>query len=108
MIDLWQQMADLTKEKCQKSCRNMGACCSGEYCEFAAETMVKAGEKVPPMPFVVDGKCSIPPHYRPLCLLHQCDIASLGFAKGDPEWTNRYFKLREKLEDIGFDQESGL
>jgi len=70
------------------------------YCEMAVEFMQKAGVPIStvPMPFIVDGKCVIPPHFRPLCSLHQCKIASLGIDPKDPEWTKNYFALREKLE----------
>jgi hypothetical protein len=87
-IRLWQEMADMTLSKC-----------SGEYCDLAAENMEEAGEKLPPMPFVVDGKCVIPPHFRPLCAWHQCKIQSFGCDQTDPDWTRRYFELRDKLEE---------
>jgi hypothetical protein len=102
--ELWQKMADLTYEKCRKTCLSLGNCCHGLYCEMAAEAMDADGEKVPPMPFVVDGKCIIPPHYRKICTIHQCKINSMGFDKDDPEWTKRYFSLRDRLEDIGFEE----
>jgi hypothetical protein len=66
---------------------------------MAAEMMEKAGVPIPPMPFIVDGKCAVPPHFRPLCTLHQCKISGLGFDPKDPKWTKRYFDLRERLED---------
>lgn len=97
---LWQDMADLTYEKCQKTCTSLGNCCHGTYCEVAAETMESDGEKAPPMPFVVDGRCIIPPHYRKICSIHHCKISSLGYDKDDPEWTERYFALRDKIEAI--------
>lgn len=99
---LWQEMADLTLSKCKEHCHNMGSCCSKEYCGMAAEEMQKAGVVVPPMPFIVDGKCVIKPHFRMLCSLHQCKIASVGEDSKDPEWTKKYFALREKLEDVSF------
>ena len=66
------------------------------------------GAEVPPIPFVKDGKCVIPPHFRPLCTLHQCKINGLGFDPKDPKWTKKYFALREKLEMTRFDQTTGL
>ena len=99
---LWQEMADMTQERCHKRCHSMGSCCSTPYCEMAAERMRKAGHEFPLMPFgktfVVDGKCFVSPHFRPLCSLQQCDINGLGFALDDPKWTERYFELRERLE----------
>jgi hypothetical protein len=94
---MWQQMADLTMTKCRQHCHQLGSCCSGVYCEMAAEAMEKAGVTIPPMPFIVDGKCVIPPHFRPLCTVHQCKIQSQGFDSDDPVWTDKYFMLREKL-----------
>jgi len=95
---MWAEMAELTMAKCRESCHNLGSCCDSMYCEMAAEMMEKAGVTVPPRPFIVDGKCVVPPHFRPLCSLHQCKIASLGVDPKDPKWTKKYFELREKLE----------
>ena len=99
---LWQQMADLTMEKCRATCKGnrLGSCCSIEYCEMAAENMQKSGEIVPAMPFAKEGKCVIAPHFRPFCSLHQCKINGIGFDPQDSEWTKKYFKLRDKLELI--------
>ena len=99
---LWQEMADLTYQKCKEKCHNLGCCCSGDYCDIAAEYMESKGVEVPPMPFLdKNGKCSIPPQFRPLCTVHQCDIANLGCDPKDPKWTKKYFKLRDKLNEIG-------
>lgn len=94
---LWQQMADLTLDKCLQSCKNLGSCCSSEYCDMAADMMEKAGLSIPPRPFIVNGKCVVPPHFRPLCALHQCKISSFGYDLKDRKWTEKYFALREKL-----------
>ena len=71
---------------------------------MAAEIMQKAGQEFPSIPldktFIVDGKCVIPPHFRPLCTLHQCKIAGLGFDPNDKKWTERYFELRKKLSEL--------
>ena len=98
---LWKQMADLTMQRCRKRCHDLGYCCkdNGSYCDMAEEFMVKAGLKVPEhKPFLdANGKCLIPPQYRPFCTLHQCDINGIGFAADDPAWTKRYFELRARL-----------
>ena len=100
---LWQEMADMTFAKCREHCHDLGCCCSQEYCDMAAEIMEKAGAPVPPMPFSdKDGRCTIPPHFRPLCSLHQCKISGLGLDLKDKKWTDKYFKLREKLEEVGY------
>jgi len=105
---LWAEMAAMTMAKCRDTCHSMGSCCEGMYCDMAAEIMEKSGEKVPERPFVKDGMCVIPPHFRPLCSLHQCKISGLGFDPKDPKWTKKYFELREKLEEIGYDEATGL
>ena len=98
---LWKQMADLTYDRCKKRCHSLGSCCrdNESYCEMAADMMIKAGLEIPAQkPFLDEnGKCLIPPQYRPLCTLHQCDICNLGFAVDDLKWTDEYFKLRAKL-----------
>ena len=75
---------------------------------MAVEIIEKSGFKVPSMPFVKDGKCVIPPYFRPLCSLHQCKINGLGLDPKDPKWTAKYFDLREELNMIGFDEATGL
>ena len=98
---LWQQMADMTMERCVKKCKTtLGSCCNEHLCETALEDMKNAGETPPVKARAEDGKCLIPPCYRPLCTLHQCDINNIGFAMDDPEWTERYFELREKLNEV--------
>jgi hypothetical protein len=101
---LWQEMADLTLEKCKATCKIMGSCCDSSYCEMAAESMQEAGVPVPEMPFVKDGKCVIPPHFRPMCTFHQCKISGLGFDPKDKDWTDRYFALRAKIEEMEYNR----
>ena len=100
---LYQEMADLTYSKCKETCKiKLGWCCSGEYCDMAKEIMEKAGVPIPEMPFVKDGKCVVPPHFRPLCTLHQCKISNLGTDWDDPEWSKKYYKLRDKIDALHF------
>ena len=112
-IQLWQEMADMTNAKCQSTCKQMGQCCSSLYCEFAADTMTKAGYKFeelkPGKTFSHTGKCTVPPHFRILCSLQQCKISGLGFDPDDKEWTEKYFKLRDKLAllEMKLEAESG-
>jgi hypothetical protein len=44
--------------------------------------------------------CTVPPHLRPLCTMHTCDINSCGFKPSDPRWTKEYFKLRVIIERL--------
>jgi hypothetical protein len=110
---LWQDMANLTKEKCTQKCKKMGMCCDKFYCEIAknmaTEYNVNLKETGNNIPFLDNtGTCTVPPYLRPMCVLHQCEIANVGVCADDQEWTNQYFKLREKLENMGFDEHSGL
>jgi len=106
---MWQEMADLTNVKCQATCRNIGQCCSPVYCEMAAEAMTEAGYQFPKMPFgktfVVEGKCIVPPHFRKLCSLQQCKISGVGYDHKDPEWSSKYFELRESLAELEYNEE---
>jgi len=99
---LWQQMADLTFEKCKEHCHQLGSCCTEADCEITRSYAGKQGEMLLPVldskiPFLKDSKCTVPPHLRPCCSLHQCKIASIGFDAKDPAWTKKYFRLREQL-----------
>jgi hypothetical protein len=103
-IDRWQQMADLTLSKCRQTCKHMGSCCNDIYCEFAEEfaekefgqTFRKTGN--PARYLNTDGTCAIPPHFRMLCTIQQCEISGYGLDPKDPEWTKRYWKLRKQLD----------
>lgn len=103
-IEQWQQMADLTMAKCRQKCHKIGMCCSPEYCEMAAEYAKEHGIALEPVgsPLLFlnnERQCIVPPHLRPLCTLHQCDINGFGFCPDDPEWTEKYFDLRTILEE---------
>lgn len=102
-IRLFQQMADLTAPECASACRAPHACCSPEYCLMAEviasdDGVTLAHTDHPTLPFMSPTGCLVPPHYRPLCTLHTCDINNLGFKRGDPAWTAKYFKLRAQIE----------
>jgi hypothetical protein len=101
---LWQEMAGMTLAKCKQHCSQLGSCCSPGYCEMAADIMRKAGHSFESVPFgktfAWQGKCPVPPHFRPLCTLQQCKISGLGLDRDDPEWTEKYFEIREKLEEF--------
>jgi len=99
---MWQEMADLTLSKCKQHCRKLGSCCDHMYCESAIDFAKKQGVEIKRdfgQPLLIkDGKCKVPAHLRPMCTMHQCKISSIGCDPKDPEWTEKYFKLREKLD----------
>lgn len=107
VIKLYQEIADLTFEHCSRTCRNLGSCCSAEYCVMAMQTaeqsfgLTLTPGKHPTLPMIgEDGKCMAPPHTRQLCSLHSCDIAGMGFFKGDRKLTNKYFALRNEVGEV--------
>lgn len=104
LVQLFQQMSDLTAPECANVCRVPHSCCSPEYCDMAFEEADRQGvtlERIahPTLPLMGPTGCIAAPHLRPHCTLHTCAINGLGFKLGDLGWTKRYFKLREKIEE---------
>lgn len=109
IIDLAQQMADLTRPRCGgKGCgyngRRKNFCCEKFYCDVAEEYALMHGVTDIPKPGPVDlpymasdGRCVMPPHLRLVCTVHDCQINSWGFDPEDKEFTDKYFDLRERL-----------
>lgn len=107
LIRLYRKIADLTMDVCKKSCTRLGSCCSIEYCEMAIEIAKDdwglelqrtENDKLPLLG--PDGNCIAPPHVRPLCSRHQCDMNGLGFFKDDMPRTLRYFSLCEQADAL--------
>ena len=113
LIELYRQMYELTEPECRCSCRLPHSCCSPEYCEMA---MVVAQEywgvdleplrtDHPTLPFMGKDGCVVEPHLRPNCTVHTCDISAFGFKMHpapDPEWDEKYFKLRDEIEELSW------
>lgn len=104
MQDLWTEMYEMTNAECKK-CRVPLSCCSPEYCEMVeqdsqAQGIVLQRTDHPTLPFMGPDGCIVPPHLRPICTVHTCDITSLGFHRSNPDWTERYWKLRYRLSDL--------
>ena len=99
-----QEMADLTLPKCRK-CRAPLSCCDLMYCDMARERAEEEGIKLNPvsdgpLPFLGPDGCVVPPRLRILCTVHVCSINDLGYDPEDPDWTRRYFRLREKINRL--------
>jgi len=118
LVKLWQQMYELTEPECATACRLPRTCCSPEYCTMAMQIAkedwgIDLSDQVqdhPTLPFMGSNGCVLPPHLRPLCTLHTCDINGMGFKrnpKTDPEWDEKYWKLREEIEELEFKCRSG-
>ena len=117
LVPLYAEMAALTHGDCFNptliqapyQCRcsmRAGSCCERVYCLEAmavagiwGETLIETGNGT--LPFLgADGKCTVPPHLRPTCTVHTCDISSLGFHKTNRAWTEQYFKLRNQIDEL--------
>lgn len=75
------------------------------YCEIAEQYSNQQAYDLPKkeagkLPWMSATGCKLAPHMRPLCTLHVCSINSLGFDPKDPEFTEKYFKLREQIETL--------
>lgn len=112
-VELFHQMADHTSPRCGgKSCGRVGEdrCCSRLYCDLAEEEALRRGIQLPRqphprLPYMGVAGCVVPPHLRPLCTLHDCAINGDGFDADDPAWTDRYFELREQINQALYNEE---
>lgn len=108
VIRLAQEMADHTRPRCGgKTCYPSGVsqknnCCEKIYCDIAEEYATMHSVEVPKpgpvdLPYMGAEGCVMPPHLRLVCTVHDCQINSLGLDPTDPEWTEKYFDLRNDL-----------
>lgn len=112
---LLQEMADLTEPECSTACNRPHSCCDPMYCAVTADyakssygiTLEQTGH--PTLPFMGPTGCTVQPYLRPLCSVHTCDISSFGFKKDDPDgaWTQQYFDLRDRINDLMFETSNG-
>jgi hypothetical protein len=98
----------------EKPCKLPHSCCDPGVCDLVIEQakwdwdveMPRTGHPKYPL-MNPDGSCSAPPHMRPLCALHCCCIAAFGFHPTDHEWTERYFELRNEINNLEFEKRYG-
>jgi hypothetical protein len=101
---LYEQMAEHTQPECAK-CRVPFSCCSPEYCDMATATAERHGVKLrptghPTLLYMGPSGCTVEPYLRPLCTVHTCAINSFGFKPNDTKWTKKYFRLRDRIEEL--------
>lgn len=105
IIDLYRQLAEHTKAKCDE-CPNAGRpyrCCEGFACElaqFIAET--RWGVSLAPtghatLALMGPSGCVAAPHFRPACTGHVCPETLERLRTEEPEWLARYFELRQAI-----------
>ena len=102
---IFNELAKLTYDRCKSTCKIMGSCCSNEYCRIAEEYAKSKRVKLIPtgngIKYLNDkGICVVPPHLRPFCTLHHCEIGAVGHFKGNKRLTDRYFRLRESIKEL--------
>ena len=96
-----EKMHRHTAENCAQNPHCRYQCCSPAQCEW----VVKFAKEHFGIDLEIKGDgtlcgfkgCTVKPHLRPICTVHDCDIASDGFSK-DKEWTRKYFKLRARMD----------
>lgn len=106
LVKTYQQMAEHTEPECASNCKLPRTCCDAFYCEMAAQWakqeygIVLKPTGHPTLPFMGPNGCTVEPHLRPVCTVHVCSINTLGFKPGDEAWTEKYFELRERIDEL--------
>lgn len=114
--ELFQQMYELTNPLCGK-CPVPYSCCDTKYCDIATKyakdvynidlTIFDTGNKVKYLD--KEKGCLIPPHLRPMCTLHVCDVNAFGYIRKEPELTDKYYALRNEIcKEHNLDMQSHL
>lgn len=109
LIQLYREMADLTLAECRQ-CKIPLGCCSPEYCDMALSwakdkwgiCLQKTNHPI--LPFMGESGCTVAPHLRPWCTLHTCEMNAMGIKKDDTEWTEKYFELRYRIEELEYNR----
>lgn len=109
LIGLYRDLAEMTKPKCD-ACPSAKVkqyrCCHKWACELAKEyaqwhwnvELNFTGH--PDIPFMdAKGRCTIPPHFRPMCASHMCSPEETG-VEMESEWEEGYFELRKTITEL--------
>ena len=96
---VFKDLAEHTAPKCG-SCLAAYACCSSGQCHSVKEeALTLFGVTLEPtgtlLPFLGPNGCTVEPHLRPICSVHVCERHLT-----DDAWTQRYYELRDKSEDL--------
>lgn len=103
IVRLFRELADHTAPECANNCRIPHSCCDAVYCAMTEDYARNCGVELkhtdhPTLKFMGPNGCTVEPHLRPLCTYHTCAINGFGFKPNDPDWTAKYFKLRDEIE----------
>jgi len=74
--------------------------------EYGVELLEVHADKRGPkgLPFLAATGCTVAPHLRPLCTLHTCQVNSFGYKVGDQAWTDKYFTLRQRIDEAEWER----
>lgn len=108
LIKLYRKLANHTLPECRMCYIGALSCCATKYCRYAADharrywgvTLEPHPEHKVGIPFLGPQGCIVVPHLRPLCTMHVCCINRHGGKPGDPQWTERYFRLRDRIREV--------
>jgi len=110
LVSMYAELASITAKACaaRNGCLNdgkRGMCCEEEICLMVRSRAADWGVELDgDPPYNSDGPCRVPPHLRPICSVHQCEIASIGvFRNLSEEDQRRYWGLREETDLIEFE-----
>jgi hypothetical protein len=116
LIEVYGEMAEHTRNECgPEPCDNHSAfrCCDPVYCNDTIQyarrrwdiELTPTGHEHIPLMDPETNACTAPPHTRPICTVHTCAITGMGVKRSDPEWTRKYFVLREVIDrlELSFD-----
>lgn len=107
LIQLYQDLADHTLEACKAECPDFGSCCDAFYCEVAQTyALDKWGVRLEPtghptLPLMGPKGCTAPPHLRPICTVHFCEMERVERQPDRSRWKERYLQLRRRIDDLG-------
>jgi len=106
LIDLYAQLAALTRIECAGNCARPQTCCDEKYCAMAID-FAKSHWRIEleptwhaALPLMGEAGCTAAPHLRPICSAHTCEICAHGFKRGDAAWTDGYYALLNAIAEI--------
>lgn len=101
---LYRELYELTNPVCMTKCLLPHSCCSPEYCDIAIKyAKERWGEELKPtgqhprLPLMGLSGCVAPPHTRPMCTAHVCEMT---LYKQGPGYWDKYWELRDRVDRL--------
>lgn len=101
--ELYKKLYEMTQPVCASKCSLPQSCCSAEYCLYAISWAKRCwDEKLeqtehPQLPLMGANGCVAPPHTRPMCTAHVCEMTL--YKQGDSYW-KKYWAVRQEIDQI--------